>query len=396
MSNLEDTNNTLLLEVEELQTTLNNIRENMESYEDDRLEKLNRASQCKVQRAEMVANIDKEYESTIEYVTDNINACKVKYNLAIAERDRVSNIKEVCPTCGQRLPEVHKPDLTPYSKAVDDARASLEHWNQQNLKIIKEINDKKTSATEELSASDSMYESEAKHLYESIQLLIKQHTTTKNALEEKRKVLEENTILQRNRLFEMESLMHAIEDNLSTIDSLTKCNAELDEQERILNDRIAIENKFNTAITRDFRGHLLSDIIVYINRQAKSYCKEVFGTELIEFTLDGNNLIISYNDKEYESLSGGERQKVDLIIQFAIRDMLCHSTSFSSNIIVLDEIFDNLDDLGCQKVLDLITKHLYDISSIFIITHHGNELNIPYDNIIKIVKDNNGITRLCN
>jgi DNA repair exonuclease SbcCD ATPase subunit len=120
----------------------------------------------------------------------------------------------------------------------------------------------------------------------------------------------------------------------------------------------------------------------------------VFGTDLIEFTLDGNNLLISYNGKEYEALSGGERQKVDLIIQFAIRDMLCKHTSFSSNIIVMDEIFDNLDDIGCQKVIDLITKKLYDISSIFIITHHGNELNVPYDDIIRIEKDNNGVTRI--
>ena len=115
---------------------------------------------------------------------------------------------------------------------------------------------------------------------------------------------------------------------------------------------------------------------------------------MIDFYLDGNNLLISYNNKEYEALSGGERQKVDLIIQFAIRDMLCQHTSFSSNIIVLDEIFDNLDDIGCQKILDLITNKLYDISSIFIISHHGNELNIPYDDIIRIVKNNNGVTEI--
>ena len=103
---------------------------------------------------------------------------------------------------------------------------------------------------------------------------------------------------------------------------------------------------------------------------------------------------MNYNGKEYEALSGGERQKVDLIIQFAIRDMLCKHTSFSSNIIVMDEIFDNLDDMGCQKILDLITTRLHDISSIFIITHHGAELSIPYDDIIKVEKSNDGISRV--
>ena len=91
-----------------------------------------------------------------------------------------------------------------------------------------------------------------------------------------------------------------------------------------------------------------------INSKAKEYCKDVFGNDFIEFTLDGNNLLISYGGKEYESLSGGERQKIDIIVQFAIRDMLCTHTSFSSNIIVMDEIFDNLDDVGCQMIINLI------------------------------------------
>ena len=169
-------------------------------------------------------------------------------------------------------------------------------------------------------------------------------------------------------------------------------NLQISEEE--INNRLGIINKFNTVITRDFRGYLLNDIIEYINNKAKEYSELVFGADLIDFKLDGNNLLISYNDKEYEALSGGERQKVDLIIQFAIRDMLCKHTSFSSNIIVLDEIFDALDDIGCQKVLDLITTRLHDISSIFIITHHGNELSIPYDDVIRLEKDNTGVSRL--
>ena len=209
----------------------------------------------------------------------------------------------------------------------------------------------------------------------------------------KRKSYEEKISVQNTRLFEMESLNTSIENNQVIIDNLVLDNKELDEAENVLNERISIQNRFNTAITRDFRGYLLNDIILYINKRAKQYCADIFNTDLIEFRLDGNNLLIEYNNKEYEALSGGERQKIDLIIQFSIRDMLCKHTNFSSNIIVLDEIFDNLDDIGCQKVLDLITKEMYDISSIFIITHHGNELNIPYDNIIRIEKDANGITK---
>ena len=65
------------------------------------------------------------------------------------------------------------------------------------------------------------------------------------------------------------------------------------------------------------------NVIEFIDKKAKEYCKDIFLTDKIEFCLNGNNISISYDNKEYEVLSGGEKQKVDLIIQFAIRDMLC-------------------------------------------------------------------------
>ena len=108
----------------------------------------------------------------------------------------------------------------------------------------------------------------------------------------------------------------------------------------------------------------------------------------------GNNIEISYCDKQYENLSGGERQKVDLIIQFSIRDMLSQFLNFSSNILVADEIFDNCDSVGCQKIINMISNKLTDVESIFIVTHHENELMIPYDSKLTVVKNNYGISEI--
>ena len=125
---------------------------------------------------------------------------------------------------------------------------------------------------------------------------------------------------------------------------------------------------------------------------AKQYCSQVFNTDLIEFKLDGNNISISYNNKEYEMLSGGEKQKIDLIVQFSIRDMLCKYLNFSCNILVLDEIFDNIDSVGCDKVIELISNKLQEVSSVYIISHHAEELEIPVDNYITVVKGLDGVS----
>ena len=56
-----------------------------------------------------------------------------------------------------------------------------------------------------------------------------------------------------------------------------------------------------------------------------------------------------------------ERQKVDLIIQFAVRDMLETCLDYRSNILVLDEITDALDSIGVDKIFNLIFNKLTDV-----------------------------------
>lgn len=376
-----------ILEIEEQQIKL---KDEIDTYTIKKNEAVEKISSYKIQRAEIIANIDKEYESTKESATDGINNCKVKLNLAENEYRRVKDIKDVCPTCGQKLPEVHKPDLKPYEKAIDSALAELGHWNEQLNNIKSEIENKKISSTKALEENILSCEKESNEFLYKVDELKSTHSNNDRMLKEKTRVFDENMSLQKTRHIQIQQLLEDIEkkETLKSNEEVHINNLQISEEE--INKRLEIISKFNTVVTRDFRGYLLNDIIKYIDARAKEYCKCVFETELINFDINGNNLVISYADKEYESLSGGERQKVDLIIQFAIRDMLCKHTSFSSNILVLDEIFDNLDSLGCQKVLDLITNKIHDVSSIFIITHHSDELNIPYDNRIVVIKNSDG------
>ena len=160
-----------------------------------------------------------------------------------------------------------------------------------------------------------------------------------------------------------------------------------------LQKHLDVITKMETIIKRDFRGFLLTNVIDFINKKSKEFSKDIFDTDKIDFILNGNNIDIKYDEKQYETLSGGEKQKIDIIVQLAIREMLCKFLNFSSNIIVLDEIFDNLDSVGCQRVLNLISNKLSDITSIYIVTHH-TDVSIPYDHELIVIKDKNGISKI--
>ena len=148
-----------------------------------------------------------------------------------------------------------------------------------------------------------------------------------------------------------------------------------------------------TLTKREFRGVLLINIITYINSRVKKYSLEVFGTGELEFKLNDNYIDITYCNKPYENLSGGEKQKIDVIVQLALRDVLSEQLGIHSNLLVCDEIFDNLDSQGCNKILNLISG-LTDIDSVFIISHHSQDLEISQDNELLVEKGEDGVSTI--
>ncbi len=302
-------------------------------------------------------------------------------------------VSDICPTCGQKLHGVTKPDtstlktqLEDISKTIDNLNSKLNEINtslsekQSEIRAkysqLKEINqDTITKLTDKLSSINlkltELNSTQLKLNQVKLDILyeIKNKTNLKSTLEKKTEQLQA----------EIKELEASILYNNISKDNITKHQS--------------IINKFQTIIARDFRGYLLSNVIEIINSKAKDYCKDIFNSDAIDFKLEGNDINIYYANKLYEDLSGGEKQKVDLIVQFSIRDMLCKFLNFSCNILSIDEAFDNLDDIGCEKVLNMISHRLNDISSVYIITHHS-DIELPVDDEIIVVKDSKGFSRI--
>ena len=175
---------------------------------------------------------------------------------------------------------------------------------------------------------------------------------------------------------------------------LEKDLTDLNASKQITADRVAVLKKIDNIIKRDLRGHLLTNIITFINKKSKEFCKTVFGTTEIEIFLDGNALDITYCGKMFDNLSGGEQMRVDLILQLAIRDMLRSYLNLQSNILVLDEVTDFLDKQSCKAVMTLIEKELKSVESVFIVTHHAESLSIPVDTELKIEKNEQGLSSI--
>ena len=216
------------------------------------------------------------------------------------------------------------------------------------------------------------------------------------ATQQNEKKLEENSLSHSESLkagyqATVDTLNNTIMANQNAIKEIELNSVYLHDSKNNFSSRLDVINKFTTIANRDFRGYLLKNVIDFINKKSKEYCIDVFNTQLIDFILEGNNIDIRYAGKQYEVLSGGEKQKIDIIVLLSIRDMLCQFLDFRCNILCVDEIFDNLDSVSCDKILDLFSKKLNDLESVFIISHH-TDLAIPQDSIITVIKHENGVS----
>ena len=317
----------------------------------------------------------------------------VELNNARKELERVRNIKDVCPTCGQKLIGVEKPDITPYEEAVKACEANKFSIEDEVVRLREKYSNIKESII-------NKYRDAQRVLNENKQDINNKYISAKNDVRAKEQVLTNIKTTLNSLTNKLELINKSIETCKADLEKAKQDKINIEEkilynnnEKDLINRHIEVINKFSTILKRDFRGYLLSGIIDYICSKSKEYSQIVFETDKIDFKLDGNNIDISYDSKPYESLSGGEKQKVDLIVQFAIRDMLCKYLNFSSNILVLDEIFDNLDSKGCQNILNLITTKLNDVESVFIITHH-DDISLPCDFEICVEKGEDSISRI--
>lgn len=349
-------------------------------------------SALREERVSKLEELAQELSESIAQPTKDVFSIEGEISWMKQELNKLSKVSDICPTCGQKLQGVVLPNTSQLEQDIVSKSIELEELKEVINNIKKDNEAKRLKLTENLANSESL-------LKERLNI----YAERKNSNMDEFKALNAKITTLSSYIATLTAQRDSYNDNIRRYsneiktleEEITNLNADMENLKFYKEDiskHIEVVNKMSTYVKRDFRGFLLTNVISFIQTKAKEYCKLVFDTDNIKFELEGNNIVIEYNGRVFENLSGGEKQKVDLILQFSIRDMLCQYLDFSSNILVLDEIFDNLDSIGCSKVLNLIAQKLVDIESIFIISHHSDELSIPSDEEIVVIKDERGVS----
>jgi DNA repair exonuclease SbcCD ATPase subunit len=275
----------------------------------------------------------------------------------------------VCPSCTQEITEDHKVKvlgeihqrITEDNKKVKDLESALSKLQTQ-LQQITEITVQIADKTIELSTHNS-----------AITILNRQNVEMRDEIDNV-KVDTGNIDEEKNKLKELAKEALANINHKNELDS----EKELHEVSGILLRDTGIK----TAIIREYLPVMNKLINQYLN-QMDSY---------IHFELDEafNETIKSrFRDEfTYASFSEGEKMRIDLAILFTWRQIAKLKNSVNTNLLMLDEIFDSsLDVNGTDYFLNLMNT-LGENSSVFVISHKGDQLFDKFRSVIKFEKRN--------
>lgn len=324
---------------------------------------------------------DYEVKNTKEFEKELIECQTTLKTLKSKKKDLMNGI---CPTCGK--------EVDAFELEENDTEICLLEQK------ISEINEKIVQINKENKESENKAKEEYQKKFDTISNKIKNLQAEQSQLQKEN----EKKLSTLNKIKELEYAISSLDEKKNSIkEQGTQVKKECAKLEKeiskidinVYEDKLDIIRKMSNIASRDFRGYLLTNVISFIQDRLAHYSNFLLNTDNIKFELDGNNLQIYLLDKEYEMLSGGEKQAIDIMVQLSIRDMLCTYFNFSTNILVIDEITDNLDSNRAEKVFELLSK--LDLESIFVISHH-EDYNIPFDRQIKVEKDKNNISRIIN
>ena len=285
----------------------------------------------------------------------------------ITNEHKFFNENTVCPTCDQHIEESFR------LNRINDAESKAKELQQgfQELEDAIRLEEEKENQFKVLS---------------------------KEATNLTHEISKANTRISglRNRSRDLEQEIQTITSNLANR------NSERDALEKLVEELEGLQSKQSEQkennVYHDFAHSLMKDggvkskiikrYLPLMNQQINKYLQLM--DFYINFSLDEEfkETVKSpiHEDFSYESFSEGEKMRIDLSLLFTWREIAKMKNSASTNLLILDEIFDSsLDGFGTDYFTKII-KYVVSDANVFVISHKTDELLDKFDNIIRFDK----------
>jgi DNA repair exonuclease SbcCD ATPase subunit len=359
------------------------IQENKQATIDSKNKQLNDVSGNIVIALDVIKEHEKEIERLKGLITDEESVdesfSKNKLMLRSAE-DKLRSIDESiqflndhenCPTCNQDINSTFREETL---KTKQSKKQKIEKLVVEIENTIEEINKRYKEITDVHS------------LISNEQVVIRDVSTQIKIYESTHSLLSE----------EIESLKTQLDDQ--STDDLEELNsykrslrAAINTKEDLLKDKSVLDVAAVLLKDSGVKTKIIKQYVPVINKLVNKYLAAM--DFFVNFELNENfeeSIKSRYRDDfSYESFSEGEKMRIDLSLLFTWRAISKLRNSASTNLLIMDEVFDSsLDSNGTEEFLKIISTLTAD-TNLFIISHKGDQLFDKFHSLIKFEKHKN-------
>ena len=341
--------------------------------------------QCR-QVEEESYNTNKEYEEINSLVKENqtkLDNLKIEVNKNKVFIDNNNKMIEFlnehtdCPTCKQHISD-------------DFRKSNIESLTKQNEKYNKTNDELKSLAQTSIDVINNF-----KEQIKDINVKLMEFNSKISGYKQE--------IISNNKLItETKELLNKAENNgniaevKSNIEEVIKDITNFEHKIDMLNLRVKIYKDTLVILSETgVKKAIIDNYIDIINSKVNEYLED-FGCSFdfdMNSEFDETIRLDFHDDVKYESLSAGQKQRLDLSIFLAFREIAQLRSKSSANILLLDEILDtNLDDDGVSKIIDILLKQ--DKINILAISHNSTCKEL-FENVINIKKKKYGFSEIC-
>lgn len=385
--------------ITESQAKINTLKETKQSIETEK-ELINTKL---VAQRELVYKLN----SNLDNLQNNISTHNRDIDRLNKDIEAIRN-SDTCPTCGRKYDNANEEHIqqtiSKYNAEINQHLADIERINNQIAEDTNSYN-LEVEVGKKLKSDYDALQSKVQEINNLIQIEETNQTNQTNQTKNQRNFIsnkqtqikelqakkEEILKVKVPDTTEYENMIRDIELNITNLhNDIQNIETEWNAQ----NDLVNTCKYSQQLITKPFRTYLLQNSINLLNEKLAYLSRKLFSNEKDIITINGDDskLDIRLGDSSYESLSGGEKTRVNMCLLLAQKYLASNIGNIECNIIVLDEVLGQCDSEAEMNIIDLIIEELQSVSSIIFIGH--KELPIPYDNLITVVKDENGLSRL--
>ena len=184
----------------------------------------------------------------------------------------------------------------------------------------------------------------------------------------------------------------AVKNNDNTIEDLKKQLKGYREQKTDLGEEQTMF-RVGSEMLRDsgIKSQIIKQYVPVMNKLVNHYLQQL--GFFVQFELDENfneKIRSRYRDEfSYESFSEGEKMRIDLALLFTWRTVAKLRNSVSTNLLIMDEVFDSsLDGNGTEEFFKILEGLTADTNT-FIISHKGDVIIDKFRSIIRFEKHGN-------